>query len=99
VNDRPEQARALARLLDGLLVHVNMIPFNPWPGSGFASTPRTGLRLFQEELLRAGVSTSVRFSRGRDTGGACGQLALRDGGASDAAPVGYPPRSEALPLA
>jgi adenine C2-methylase RlmN of 23S rRNA A2503 and tRNA A37 len=47
-------------------------------------------------LTEAGVSTSVRFSRGRDTGGACGQLALRDG---DAAGVGHPPRPSSTALA
>ena len=89
VNDAPAQAAALARLIDGLTVHVNLIPFNPWPGSGFAATPREGVRAFQDVLVRAGVSTSVRFSRGRDTGGACGQLALREGGAGA---VGHPAR-------
>jgi 23S rRNA (adenine2503-C2)-methyltransferase len=95
VNDAPAQAAALARLLDGLTVHVNLIPFNPWPGSGFAATPREGVRTFQDVLVRAGVSTSVRFSRGRDTGGACGQLALREGGAAQ---VGNPPRPPATSL-
>ncbi len=89
VNDRPEQAVALARLLDGLSVHVNLIPFNPWPGSGFVTTPRAGVRAFEEVLTRAGVSTSVRFSRGRDTGGACGQLALRDGAGEASSAVGH----------
>jgi 23S rRNA (adenine2503-C2)-methyltransferase len=79
VNDAPAQAAALATLLAGLVVHVNLIPFNPWPGSGFEATPRERVRAFQDVLVRAGVSTSVRFSRGRDTGGACGQLALREG--------------------
>jgi 23S rRNA (adenine2503-C2)-methyltransferase len=92
VNDRLDQAEALVRLLAGLRVHVNLIPFNPWPGSGFTATPRAGLRAFEEVLTRAGVSTSVRFSRGRDTGGACGQLALRDGGATRPRAVGHPPR-------
>ncbi|MDF1522889.1 MAG: 23S rRNA (adenine(2503)-C(2))-methyltransferase RlmN [Trueperaceae bacterium] len=79
VNDAPAQAGALATLLAGLVVHVNLIPFNPWPGSGFEATPRERVRALQDVLVRAGVSTSVRFSRGRDTGGACGQLALREG--------------------
>ncbi|MDA0699848.1 MAG: 23S rRNA (adenine(2503)-C(2))-methyltransferase RlmN [bacterium] len=99
VNDRLDQAHALVRLLDGLLVHVNLIPFNPWPGSGFTATPRAGLRAFESALTAAGVSTSVRFSRGRDTGGACGQLALRDGGGVDAQGVGHPPRTPRAPLA
>lgn len=85
VNDTPSQAAELVRLLDGLRVHVNLIPFNPWPGSGFRSTPRAGIRAFEEVIARAGMSVSVRFSRGQDTGGACGQLALRDAGPGPAA--------------
>jgi len=82
VNDDLAQAAALAQLVAGLRVHVNLIPFNPWPGSGFAASPRERVRDFAEVLVTAGLSTSVRFSRGRDTGGACGQLALREGGAA-----------------
>lgn len=77
VNDAPWQARALAGLLAGLKSHVNLIPFNPWPGSGFEETPAPRLEEFRALLEGAGVSVSVRFSRGRDAGGACGQLALR----------------------
>jgi 23S rRNA (adenine2503-C2)-methyltransferase len=99
VNDRLDQAAAMVRLLEGLRVHVNLIPFNPWPASGFTATPRAGLRAFEEVLTRAGVSTSVCFSRGRDTGAACGQLALRDDVADGAAAVGHPPRRAPTPLA
>jgi len=99
INDRAEQAAALARLLDGLRVHVNLIPFNPWPGSGFVATPRAGVRAFEEVLARAGLSTSVRFSRGRDTGAACGQLALRDAGGTDADTVGHRARRGPVTLA
>jgi 23S rRNA (adenine2503-C2)-methyltransferase len=99
VNDRRDQAEALVRLLVGLRVHVNLIPFNPWPASGFTATPRAGVRAFEQVLTSAGLSTSVRFSRGRDTGGACGQLALRDGGAAEARDVGHPPRPAPVPLA
>jgi 23S rRNA (adenine2503-C2)-methyltransferase len=99
VNDRLAQAEALVRLLAGLRVHVNLIPFNPWPGSGFAATPRGAVRAFEEVLTRAGVSTSVRFSRGRDTGGACGQLALRDAGGTVADGVGHRAPRDAPPLA
>jgi len=88
VNDSLVQARALVDLLQGLTVHVNLIPFNPWPGSGFQATPRAGVRAFEALLTAAGVSTSIRFSRGRDTGGACGQLALR--GASPGEPGSRP---------
>lgn len=81
VNDDPAQARQLARLLTGLKSHVNLIPFNPWPASGFRASPKARLDAFQRALEAAGVSVSVRFSRGRDAGGACGQLALRGAGA------------------
>jgi 23S rRNA (adenine2503-C2)-methyltransferase len=77
VNDSLAQAHALVQRLTGLTAHVNLIPFNPWPQAGFTATPRAGLRAFEAILVAAGVSTSIRFSRGRDTGGACGQLALR----------------------
>jgi 23S rRNA (adenine2503-C2)-methyltransferase len=85
VNDTLEQARALAGLLVGLRAHVNLIPFNPWPASGFRASPRRRIEAFQGVLEGSGVSVSVRFSRGRDTGGACGQLSLR-GAAGNATP-------------
>ena len=99
VNDRPAQAEALVRLIAGLRVHVNLIPFNPWPGSGFSATPRGAVRAFEEVLTRAGVSNSVRFSRGRDTGGACGQLALRDAGGAVPEGVGHRAPRDAPSLA
>ncbi|HEX7004294.1 MAG TPA: 23S rRNA (adenine(2503)-C(2))-methyltransferase RlmN [Trueperaceae bacterium] len=79
VNDRPWQAKALAELLTGLTAHVNLIPFNPWSGAQFGSSGRETIDRFQAELEEAGLSVSVRFSRGRDAGGACGQLALTNG--------------------
>lgn len=78
VNDDLAQARALVERLRGLLVHVNLIPFNPWQASGFASSSPQRIEAFQGVLERAGVRCSVRFSRGRDAGGACGQLSLQD---------------------
>lgn len=85
VNDHPWQARRLADLLRGLGSHVNLIPFNPWPGSGFHASSREATESFARLLERGGPSVSVRFSRGRDSGGACGQLSLRDG--SESGPV------------
>jgi 23S rRNA (adenine2503-C2)-methyltransferase len=76
VNDRPWQARQLTGLLKDLHAHVNLIPFNPWQGARFSSSSRAAVGRFQEELEESGLSVSVRFSRGRDAGGACGQLAL-----------------------
>ena len=82
VNDDLSQATALAALLDGLVVHVNLIPFNPWSGSGFSATGTARTDAFARVLERAGVRCSVRFSRGRDAGGACGQLSLQGAGQS-----------------
>src|SRR5690606_24207344 len=79
VNDNVWQARSLAKRLVGLTSHVNLIPFNPWPGSEFEETSPQRLEEFKSALSVAGVSVSVRFSRGRDAGGACGQLALQSG--------------------
>ena len=77
VNDHLWQARLLAERLEGLLAHVNLIPFNPWPASGFSASPRRQVDDFLRTLEECGLTVSVRFSRGRDAGGACGQLALR----------------------
>jgi 23S rRNA (adenine2503-C2)-methyltransferase len=77
VNDTAAQAAALVRLLEGLVVHVNLIPFNPWRGSGYHSSSQAVIEAFARVLERAGVRCSVRFSRGRDAGGACGQLSLQ----------------------
>lgn len=77
VNDHPWQAALLVDRLRGLSTHVNLIPFNPWPNSGFTSSSRARIGRFEATLAKAKIPVSVRFSRGRDTGGACGQLALR----------------------
>ncbi len=77
VNDSAAQARGVIDVLKGLTAHVNLIPFNPWPASGFKSSSRQVIEDFRARLERGGVPVSVRFSRSQDTGGACGQLALR----------------------
>jgi 23S rRNA (adenine2503-C2)-methyltransferase len=75
VNDQPERARLLASLLRGRLAHVNLIPLNPTPGSRWtASTPQSQ-REFVRTLRAAGMSTTVRDTRGREIDAACGQLA------------------------
>lgn len=76
VNDALWQAEGLAKLLVGLTAHVNLIPFNPWDGAGFDSSSTRTINAFKDVLEKAGLTVSVRFSRGRDAGGACGQLAL-----------------------
>ncbi|MDB5045406.1 MAG: ribosomal large subunit methyltransferase, partial [Deinococcus sp.] len=77
VNDQLWQARELAGLLRGLVSHVNLIPMNPWDGSGFESSTEEEIQAFYDELEARGVDVSVRRSRGKDAGAACGQLALK----------------------
>jgi 23S rRNA (adenine2503-C2)-methyltransferase len=75
VNDRPEDARQLARLLHGVRCKVNLIPLNPFPGSDLRAPEESVVLSFQERLRSRGVSAHVRFSRGEDILAACGQLA------------------------
>jgi 23S rRNA (adenine2503-C2)-methyltransferase len=74
VNDSPEEARRLVRLLHGIRVKVNLIPFNDWDGTGFRRPPLARILAFQAILIEAGVTTTVRWSKGEDIGAACGQL-------------------------
>jgi len=74
VNDSPADARELARLLRGIPAKVNLIPFNPWPGSPFErSTDRT-IQTFGDIVNAAGYASPVRTPRGDDILAACGQL-------------------------
>jgi 23S rRNA (adenine2503-C2)-methyltransferase len=73
VNDRVEQARSLAELLDPRMFKVNLIPYNP-TGSFTGSSPKA-IAAFESELRRSGIPTTVRLTRGRDIAAACGQLA------------------------
>jgi 23S rRNA (adenine2503-C2)-methyltransferase len=73
VNDRVEQAHELAALLDPKSFKVNLIPYNP-TGAYAGSTPKA-IAAFREALVRRGVPTTVRLTRGRDIAAACGQLA------------------------
>ena len=74
-NDSIEDARRLGVLLRGIPSKVNLIPFNPFPGAGFSSSPRAAIEAFRDELLRHGLHATIRESRGRDIQAACGQLA------------------------
>ena len=82
VNDQPEQASLLGELLRTRLgtarAHVNLIPLNPTPGSEWDASPLPVQREFVRRVRAAGVSTTVRDTRGRDIAGACGQLAARE---------------------
>jgi 23S rRNA (adenine2503-C2)-methyltransferase len=77
VNDSPEDALRLAKLLRGLKCKVNLIPFNPYPGSGFQRPDDAAVRRFQKVLLDHHYTAPVRESRGRDISAACGQLRER----------------------
>jgi 23S rRNA (adenine2503-C2)-methyltransferase len=74
VNDSPAEARALVRLLKGLPAKINLIPFNPWPGSSFQSSDWETIERFSEIVFNAGYASPVRTPRGRDILAACGQL-------------------------
>ena len=80
VNDLPEHAHALVVLLHppgggGLPCKLNLIPFNPFPASGLKRSPEPAVQAFARILLKAGIVTTVRKTRGDDIDAACGQLA------------------------
>jgi 23S rRNA (adenine2503-C2)-methyltransferase len=77
VNDAPAQARALARLLHGHPAKVNLIPFNPFPGTRYTRSPAPAIQRFRDELIQRGVLATIRRTRGDDIDAACGQLAGR----------------------
>jgi 23S rRNA (adenine2503-C2)-methyltransferase len=74
VNDSPAEARELVRLIRGLPAKVNLIPFNPWPGSAYETSTQAAIRAFAEIVNDAGYAAPVRSPRGRDILAACGQL-------------------------
>jgi len=75
VNDAPDHARELAKLLKSVPSKVNLIPFNPFPDSGFETTDMERVKRFQQILLDAGYIATIRRTRGDDIDAACGQLA------------------------
>jgi len=74
INDRPEHARELARLLVGHEAKVNLIPFNTFPGTRYRRSPPAVIARFRDLLLAAGVMVTTRRTRGDDIDAACGQL-------------------------
>ena len=77
VNDAPVQARSLARLLAGHPAKVNLIPFNPFPGSPFRRSSDEVIVRFRDELNDGGIIATIRRPRGLDIDAACGQLVGR----------------------
>ena len=74
INDSDAEARALVRLLAGIPAKVNLIPFNPWPGSTYEPSTAARLDAFSRIVMDAGFASPVRTPRGRDILAACGQL-------------------------
>ena len=74
VNDSQADARELIRLIAGIPAKVNLIPFNPWPGSPYETSSNSAIDRFAKIVMEAGFSSPVRTPRGRDILAACGQL-------------------------
>lgn len=77
VNDHPEQARQLAALMRDRPAKLNLIPFNPFPGTHYRRSSAEAIDRFRRTLLGAGVMATIRKTRGDDIDAACGQLAGR----------------------
>jgi 23S rRNA (adenine2503-C2)-methyltransferase len=74
INDSIADAKALVRLLKGIPAKINLIPFNPWPGSRYECSDWEQIEKFSEVVFNAGYASPVRTPRGRDILAACGQL-------------------------
>jgi len=74
VNDTPADAHELVRLIAGMPAKVNLIPFNPWPGSAYETSTPAAIERFAKIVMDAGFASPVRSPRGRDILAACGQL-------------------------
>jgi len=74
VNDLPEHARQLAKLLKQVPCKLNIIPFNPFPNSGYQRPKAAAIEVFKNTMHKAGIRTTVRRTRGDEIDAACGQL-------------------------
>ena len=74
INDKPKHAKQLINLLKGIPSKVNLIPFNPWPGSDFECSDWATIENFADIVNKAGYASPIRTPRGRDILAACGQL-------------------------
>ncbi|MBK7591262.1 MAG: 23S rRNA (adenine(2503)-C(2))-methyltransferase RlmN [Betaproteobacteria bacterium] len=99
VNDSVVQARALLARVAGVPCKVNLIPFNPFPGSAFGTSPRSRVLAFQKVLQDGGLVTTIRKTRGDDIDAACGQLAGRVDDRSKRRLLRLQPVAVALPAA
>src|SRR5664279_3032216 len=76
INDSDADARELVRLLSGIPAKINLIPFNPWPGTNYDCSSSARIEKFADIVNKAGYASPVRTPRGRDIFAACGQLKL-----------------------
>ena len=74
VNDTKQDAEELVKILDGISVLINLIPFNPFSESGYKTSSNNAVHRFQDVLMQAGLITVIRKTRGEDIDAACGQL-------------------------
>ena len=74
VNDSQQDAQELIKVLEGISVLINLIPFNPFTDSGYGTSSNNAVRRFQDVLMKAGITTVIRKTRGEDIDAACGQL-------------------------
>jgi 23S rRNA (adenine2503-C2)-methyltransferase len=74
VNDSDEDCQTLLRMIEGIPSKLNLIPFNPWPGSPYVCSSEDRIRAFSNRAMKAGYASPVRTPRGRDIFAACGQL-------------------------
>ena len=74
INDSISDAKALIKLMEGIPAKINLIPFNPWPGSPYETSEKSQIEQFAKIILKAGYPSPVRTPRGDDILAACGQL-------------------------
>jgi 23S rRNA (adenine2503-C2)-methyltransferase len=74
INDTQLHARQLIRILDGVQAKVNLIPFNPFPHTDYQRSDMNTIQHFRDTLMKAGLNTTIRRTRGDDIDAACGQL-------------------------
>ena len=75
INDSIKDAKDVIRSLQGIPAKMNLIPFNPFPGTDYQTSPFDRVKAFQDRLIRSGLHTNIRRTRGDDIDAACGQLA------------------------
>lgn len=75
VNDKPQHARELVKLLKHIPCKINLIPFNPFPNSGYDTSSPEAIERFRNIIVKGGLLTTTRKTRGEDIDAACGQLA------------------------